>query len=179
MRTVVCTYICMPCHLFSLKDLSFYLAFSSIFKFDDETYALSCDLTTWHRFNYFLFFESSCHAMPLSRDLSPTRANGIARWLFLFSVRKLIYFYLRRYDERSRNECNWENRSSWTSPLGPVGCPFHGLTQRHPVYTGRRIQFPKGSGPMTRTMGPALCWCASLAPEWSIPLGWRPLPKID
>ena len=20
----------------------------------------------------------------------------------------------------------WENRSSWTSPLGPVGCPFHG-----------------------------------------------------
>ena len=29
---------------------------------------------------------------------------------------------------------DWENRSSWTSPLGPVGCPFHGHHRKGDLY---------------------------------------------
>ena len=42
---------------------------------------------------------------------------------------------------------------------------------------GRGIQFPKGSGPLARTMPPALYWCASLASKQLIHLGGAPYQK--
>ena len=35
----------------------------------------------------------------------------------------------------------------------------------HYMQTGRGIQFPKGSGPVSGAMSPALCWRASLCPR--------------
>ena len=45
------------------------------------------------------------------------------------------------------------------------------------IQTGRGIQFPKGFGPVARTMPLSMCWYTTLAPEWFIPLGQCPLPK--
>ena len=45
------------------------------------------------------------------------------------------------------------------------------------MYTGRGIQFPKGSGPVAQTMPPALCWCASLTLKWLHHLGGAPYQK--
>ena len=95
---------------------------------------LPCNLLQGSGYSLSYFFRSSiCPTVPGARAFLPhlsthaLKCERITAMSYNFRITCAHYFLTLQLSTSLRG---WENRSSWTSPLGPVGCPFHGHNRK-------------------------------------------------